>query len=394
MSPKILAYSAALLGGICSLGYQFIVVPWLTPFIGATLIVWAGVICAFILAYMLGSLVGGLVSLKVSPLLALIAPCLFMCAYLFGSAPIKALLAELPGTAGVVVIIGIWCFLPAMAIAILSPLNYRLINSDSKRAAALFNFCQAAGNILGVLLVVAFLLPSRDLHAVTGSWVVLSVIWATLWFLMSNWTMSKKVLGAGAVMGFAVMLCFLKAGNFNPTIPGLYESRFTYSGWLGVADFGEERWLLGVYENEISAQSRMVRAKPEEPLGYIADIYQAKQKVYPGKVLQIGLGGGSFNKSFAARFPNSKLVTVEIDPVAGELARQYFHFEDYKNHSVVYADGLAYLSNLNRSQLYDWVILDAYLGSKMDELFVKYDWKNITKCLIVNHNGTLTFEYF
>jgi predicted membrane-bound spermidine synthase len=390
---KYMAYITAVLGGICSLGYQFIVVPWLAPFIGATLPVWALVICAFILAYMLGSLVGGLVTVKAAPIIASLCPILLMVFQLFGSAPIKLLLAKLPEVAQYL-IIGIWCFIPAFLLAILSPLNYKLISSDSKRASSLFNFCQAAGNIAGVLLVVGFLLPTKDLGHVLTVWTCLSIAWFVCWLLLVTSSRRIKLMSASLGIGIALISLALPQGKFNPYIPGLFESRITYAGWLGVADFGAERWLLGVYENNISAQSRMLRDSPSVPLGYIADMFKAAEKVYPGNVLQIGLGGGSFNKAFAARYPNSKLLTVEIDPVAEELAKKYFYLQDFPNHKVVIKDGISYLNTSELKEKYDWLIVDAYLGSKMDESFTQIDWSAYTRCLIVNHNGTVSFKYF
>jgi spermidine synthase len=79
----------------------------------------------------------------------------------------------------------------------------------------------------------------------------------------------------------------------------------------------------------------------------------------PHSVLSIGLGAGAFNRLFNLAYPESRLMTVEIDPMIVEVAREFTGFAETANNGVEIADGRRFLA---RSQkLWDWIVLDAYV---------------------------------
>lgn len=79
----------------------------------------------------------------------------------------------------------------------------------------------------------------------------------------------------------------------------------------------------------------------------------------PRRVLNIGLGAGSFNRLFTLCYPDAKLTTVEIDPMIVDLAAQFTRFTQSPNDEVVINDGRRYL---NRSGArWDWIVIDAFV---------------------------------
>lgn len=81
-------------------------------------------------------------------------------------------------------------------------------------------------------------------------------------------------------------------------------------------------------------------------------------KDQPKKVLMVGLGGGGFNHLFNATFPEALLQTVEIDPLALELAKKHMAFQESETNKVAILDGRQFVKKTR--ERWDWVILDAF----------------------------------
>ncbi|MBM3530695.1 MAG: methyltransferase domain-containing protein [Alphaproteobacteria bacterium] len=79
-----------------------------------------------------------------------------------------------------------------------------------------------------------------------------------------------------------------------------------------------------------------------------------------GRILEIGLGGGSIVTYLNRALPESTIVAVEIDKDVVDLARKYFQFQESDRLKAVVADGRAYL--LRDDSKWDIVLLDAYRG--------------------------------
>jgi spermidine synthase len=80
------------------------------------------------------------------------------------------------------------------------------------------------------------------------------------------------------------------------------------------------------------------------------------------RVLMIGLGGGSTQRSYARYCPETLVETVELDPVVVRAARDFFHFVDSPRQKVYVSDGRVFL---RRSQArYDAILVDAYVSSR------------------------------
>lgn len=80
----------------------------------------------------------------------------------------------------------------------------------------------------------------------------------------------------------------------------------------------------------------------------------------PGKMLLVGLGGGTLVKNFAGR--GWQVESVEIDPAVTEVARQYFGLRPEEG-AVHHLDGRQYLARNNKS--YDLIIMDAFGSSSI-----------------------------
>jgi spermidine synthase len=87
------------------------------------------------------------------------------------------------------------------------------------------------------------------------------------------------------------------------------------------------------------------------------------------RVLMIGLGGGSTQRSFLHYHPEVRIETAELDPVVVQVARQYFQLPDSPNLKIHEVDGRVFLRR--GTNQYDLIILDAYASSRYGS-FIPY----------------------
>lgn len=94
---------------------------------------------------------------------------------------------------------------------------------------------------------------------------------------------------------------------------------------------------------------------------YIHALYGLAIQTRAREVLMIGCGGGSLASMLADTGRN--VTCVDIFPASFDLARKYFFLSPRVK--CVIADGAAYMNR--RQQLYDLVVLDAFIGTKIPE---------------------------
>jgi spermidine synthase len=80
------------------------------------------------------------------------------------------------------------------------------------------------------------------------------------------------------------------------------------------------------------------------------------------RVLMIGLGGGSVQRSFEYYYPNTRIDTVEIDPSVVQIARDYFRVKESERQQVHVSDGRQFLRRSTGK--YDLILLDAYVQGR------------------------------
>ncbi|GAB3118894.1 hypothetical protein GCM10027288_43730 [Bordetella tumbae] len=81
----------------------------------------------------------------------------------------------------------------------------------------------------------------------------------------------------------------------------------------------------------------------------------------PQRILIVGLGGATLQKTLAALLPDATIDTVEIDPAVARVAEGYFDYRPGPRQRLFVEDGRAYIENAHRTgQQYDMVMLDAF----------------------------------
>jgi len=80
------------------------------------------------------------------------------------------------------------------------------------------------------------------------------------------------------------------------------------------------------------------------------------------RVLMVGLGGASTQRSYQHYYSNVLVETVELDPMVVKIAKDFFHVKESPQHKIHLADGRVFLKRTTSN--FDAVIMDAYSTSR------------------------------
>jgi len=80
------------------------------------------------------------------------------------------------------------------------------------------------------------------------------------------------------------------------------------------------------------------------------------------RVLMIGLGGGSTQRSFQHYYTNVMVDTVELDPAVVSVAKEFFRVKETPMHRIQTNDGRIFLRR--STNIYDVIIMDAYATTR------------------------------
>jgi spermidine synthase len=80
------------------------------------------------------------------------------------------------------------------------------------------------------------------------------------------------------------------------------------------------------------------------------------------RVLMMGLGGGSSQRSFQHYYTNVLVETVELDPMVVKVAKEFFHVKETPQHKIHVADGRVFLKRTTAT--FDAIMMDAYSTSR------------------------------
>lgn len=111
------------------------------------------------------------------------------------------------------------------------------------------------------------------------------------------------------------------------------------------------------------------------------------------RVLMLGLGGGSSQRSFLHRYPRVQIQSVEIDPIVVQVATNFFHVPISERHRVQVEDGRVFLRRSR--EVYDLIILDAYVkhryGSQIPQHLATREFFELAKSRLGTH-GVLAYN--
>lgn len=103
----------------------------------------------------------------------------------------------------------------------------------------------------------------------------------------------------------------------------------------------------------------------------------------PGRILIVGLGGGTLPDAYSALFPEAEIVVSEIDDAVFRVAREYFGFEETDRVRVNIGDARVFVKRAGlRGEKFDLVILDAFNGEYIPEHLMTLEFLEEVKKLL------------
>lgn len=116
-----------------------------------------------------------------------------------------------------------------------------------------------------------------------------------------------------------------------------------------------------------------------------------------GRVLVLGLGGGTVVQIIRQYWPAAKIMGVEIDPEIIKIGRRFFDLDKAKGLKIINADAFRWLRRNNLNDIYhlsggaDLILVDLYLGSRFPKKAESSEFFKYLKKLLAP-NGMVIFN--
>ncbi|MBF0319669.1 MAG: fused MFS/spermidine synthase [Nitrospirae bacterium] len=100
----------------------------------------------------------------------------------------------------------------------------------------------------------------------------------------------------------------------------------------------------------------------------------------PGRILVIGLGGGTVPTALSAAVPEAAIDVVEIDAEVASIAGKFFNFRQSQRLRLFTCDGAAFVRESR--ERYDIIIVDAYTGDRISDSIASEEFfAGVARCL-------------
>jgi spermidine synthase len=348
---------------MCSLGAEIAGVRLLSPYFGASTVVWANTIGVVLVALSAGYWLGGRAADKrprVAPLcvVALVAAAL-LAAVPFVARPlldvgVKALDSVSAGAfVGSLLAVLVLVAIPVLLLGAVTPWALRLaIRSvdDAGTVAGRLYAISTAGSLLGTLLSALLLIPAIGTRRTFLSFAILLALVASAGLLPAR---RYLVVPAAIAALLALPAGTLKAAGAGRVIYER-ETQYQYARVLAMPD-GSRRLEL----NEGHATHSLYRRDTVLTGDYwdaMLVLSLAGGRV-PRSVAILGNAAGTTARAFDTLFPSTRLDPVEIDPELTTIGRRFFGLR--RSLTVHHEDARPFLRRRPGAR-WDAILLDAY----------------------------------
>ena len=345
----------------------------LAPFLGTSLIVWTSLIAIILGSLSIGYYYGGKLAdesanYKTLAIFFLFAAILVFLTILING-PVLSFFAALNwGLRISSVLVTTILFAPAsILLGMVSPYALRLKLSDLKSSgteAGRLYAISTLGSIAGTFLAGFYLIPFFGnfnlMIALAVVLIFLSIFTYGKFLKLNKWHYLI------ITFSFFILLAVAFISQKIWQLPGLViDIDSSYSRIMIFDSLDEEtgRVKRSWQTDRHATQSSMYLDNPDELVHEytkyyrLADYFEHKME----NTLMIGGAAYSYPKEFLKRFPNANMTVVEIDPMATELAKEYFYLEENDRLDIYHEDARYFLEKTSES--YDAIYLDAFLSA-------------------------------
>lgn len=366
-------YVIVFISGASVLAVEILGTRVLGPFYGVSLFLWSALITVTLVALSVGYALGGRWADR-GPRVAHLGLLLGVAGlWLLGIPFLKNLLLRVTeplGLRAAVLATSSVLFAPPLTLlGMVSPYAIRLkassLDAVGRTAGDLYAVSTLA-SVIAALLTGFYLIPLVGVSRLLLLVGVLLLLGATLAFVMSRPTRMGATAG-GVIALVAAVVSWRVSAHRAEGDPGLVEVEESSYAEIRVLDVDDRRYMLldgGVHTAAYRHSWRTFH--PYVPVVSLARKYFER----PGRLLVVGLGGGSVVKEFSG--DGWSIDAVEIDPSVIRIARAHFGLTEAEC-NVVCMDGRRYLRETDAR--YDVIVLDAYGSSAIpfhlvtDEVF-------------------------
>ncbi len=360
---KLFLYLVVFVGGAAVLALEILGTRILGPFYGVSIFLWSALITVTLAALSVGYMFGGRMADK-SPAYSRLCTLMLIAGIWIVLIPwIKNPFLTLTEPLGLrfalLTAATILFFPPLMLLGMISPYAIKLKTADlgqvGRTAGNLYAISTLA-SVLSALLIGFILIPNIGVTLLTILVGLMVMLTAVLGFLLNK----KSAASVSAIIIFVITSIFIgwKAPvEYPDPSTGLLAIEQSPYGEIRVLNRENERYLL--IDGGIHTMADTATWNSYTHYCGVMDLPKYFF-VQPGKMLLLGLGGGSLIKQYHQ--DGWKVDAVEIDPVVVSMAYRYFGL-DKSEGNVIEMDARQYL--LTTDNKYDVILLDAFGSSSI-----------------------------
>mgnify|MGYP001562419188 CR=1 FL=1 len=358
---RFYVYLAVIASGAAVLAIELLGTRLIAPFYGADMYLWSALISVTLAALSCGYAIGGRYAdrgprpTRLAAIIGIAGAWIAVTPWL--RIPLFALGDAIDLRLGVLLIAFVLFFPPLTLLGMVSPFAIRLQASSIEKVGTTAGNLYAISTIASVVaaLAVGFvLIPHVGVQRLLFLTGLLLIITSAIGFATQRQT---KGIVASIFIVIASVLLLQKAAPIEAANPEAGLLAVMPSAYADVRVFEKDsvRYLL----IDGGSHSSVDLTTGQSNMAYVNVLYIVKgYSKTPGRMLAIGLGGGSVVKNFAR--DGWTIDAVEIDPVVTTMARAYFGLDE-KDGRIYEMDGRQFL--MTHEELYDVIILDAYGSS-------------------------------
>lgn len=353
---------------------ELVAVRFYAPYLGTSQLVWSSLIAIILGSLSIGYYIGGRLADKkasyknlasfflIAAILTLVITiCSSYVLYFFSysffmSLGFSVIMSTLILFAPVSVILGM-----------ISPyaLKLKLLRLDeSGRTAGDLYALSTLGSIVGTLGAGFWLIPLLGHFTLNLLLVLALFILAVLSWLLSIKIKKHYIILALLAIFFVSFVLSVVDTLYKNNNGFIADVNTTYSRIMISDHTNKEGQTIRYWQtNPDGAQSMMYLDQPDELAAHYTRLYNFDEVFVDDiqETLMIGGAAYSYPKYFLNKLPQAKMTVVEIDPVATQLAKDYFFLQESENLNIVHQDARRFLNQDTSS--YDVIYMDAFTSS-------------------------------
>lgn len=117
---------------------------------------------------------------------------------------------------------------------------------------------------------------------------------------------------------------------------------------------------------------------------------QVQEKLSVSNCLVLGLGGGTVVQLIKSRYPEARIISVEIDPEIIKVGKKFFELDGIDKLEIINDDAIKWVDDYQKNK-FDLVLVDLYIGREFTQKVASEKFlRNLKKLL--SEKGIVIFN--